>query len=51
MSIKEIKTIMEKYGKYGMIKQKYQRFKSDRTENRIYKSDHTYEFLHVLEKK
>jgi len=51
MNIKEIKEIMEKYGKYGVVKQKYQRFKSDKTENRNHKSDHTYEFLHILEKK
>ncbi|GHT15985.1 hypothetical protein AGMMS49573_04120 [Endomicrobiia bacterium] len=51
MNIKEIKVIMEKYGKYGVVKQKYQRFKSDKTENRNYKSEHTYEFLHILEKK
>nr|WP_269763555.1 DNA adenine methylase [Candidatus Endomicrobium trichonymphae] len=51
MNIKEIKVIMGKYGKYGVVKQKYQRFKSDKTENRNYKSEHTYEFLHILEKK
>jgi adenine-specific DNA-methyltransferase len=51
MNIKEIKVIMEKYGKYGVVKQKYQRFKSDKTENRSYKSENTYEFLHILEKK
>jgi adenine-specific DNA-methyltransferase len=51
MNIKEIKVIMEKYGKYGVMKQKYRRFKSDKTENRGYKSEYTYEFLHILEKK
>jgi adenine-specific DNA-methyltransferase len=51
MDIKEIKVIMEKYGNYGVMKQKYRRFKSDKTKNRSYKSEHTYEFLHILEKK
>ncbi|MDR0822324.1 MAG: DNA adenine methylase [Endomicrobium sp.] len=50
MSISDIKKIMNKYGKYDMFKQKYQRFKADKTENRNHKSDHTFEYLHILEK-
>lgn len=51
MSIDDIRKILKKYGRYDMVKQKYQRFKADKTENRNHKSDHTYEYLHILEKK
>jgi adenine-specific DNA-methyltransferase len=51
MSIDDIRKILKKYGRYDMVKQKYQRFKADKTENRNHKSNHTYEYLHILEKK
>ena len=35
---------------YDLVKQKYQRFKADKTENRNHCADHTYEYLHILEK-
>lgn len=50
MNLSDIKSIMGKYGKYDMVKQKYQRFKSDKTENRNHKATSTFEFLHILEK-
>lgn len=50
MSTKSIETIMKKYGKYGLISKDYQRFKSDKTENRNHKSTSTTEYLHILEK-
>ena len=48
MSEEEIKEIMSKYGKYSLIKKEYQRYKADK--NREYKSDKTYEYLHILRK-
>ncbi|MBS9778982.1 MAG: DNA adenine methylase [Campylobacteraceae bacterium] len=50
MSEEQTKSIMQKYGKYHLEKKEYQRFKADKTENRNYKSNHTCEYLHVLEK-
>ncbi|MDR0645684.1 MAG: hypothetical protein LBG46_01450 [Elusimicrobiota bacterium] len=51
---KEAKSIIgndyEKYGKYDAVKQKYQRFKADKTGNRNHKANSTYEFIHILEK-
>ncbi len=47
MSEDEIKEIMLKYGKYELVKKEYQRFKADKRE---YKSDKTYEYLHILRK-
>lgn len=49
MSLKEIKEIMSKYGKYSVCKKEYSRFKADN--NRTHKADKTYEFLHVLIKR
>ena len=46
----EIKTIMSKYGKYDLVSTNYQRFKADKTENRIHTASNTTEFLHILEK-
>jgi len=48
---KDIENIMERYGKYDLVTQEYQRFKSDRSENRYHKTDKTFEYLHILEKK
>lgn len=50
MNEERIKTIMNKYGKYNLVKKKYQRFKADKTENRNHKAKSTYEYLHILEK-
>ena len=50
MSKTDIKTIMEKYGKYSLEIKEYQRFKADKTKNRNHKADKTYEYLHILRK-
>jgi adenine-specific DNA-methyltransferase len=50
MSLDDIKSIMKQYGSYDVVKLKYQRFKSDKTENRKHKADFTYEYLHILRK-
>jgi adenine-specific DNA-methyltransferase len=51
MGIDDIKKILKRYGRYDVVKEKYQRFKADKTENRNHKTDHTYEYLHILEKR
>lgn len=51
MSLDDVRKIMEKYGRYALIEQPYQRFKADKTENRNHKASSTMEYLHVLEKK
>ena len=48
MSEIEIKNILSKYGKYSLVLKEYQRFKADK--NREYKTDKTFEYLHILEK-
>ncbi len=50
MSEKTTKDIMEKYGKYKLVKKQYQRFKADKTENRNHKANNTFEHLHILVK-
>lgn len=50
MSLKDIKRIMEKYGKYALAQTKYQRFKADKPENRHHRADSTIEYIHILEK-
>ncbi|MCF6306644.1 MAG: DNA adenine methylase [Flavobacteriaceae bacterium] len=50
MSSEVVKLAMEQFGKYHLETTKYQRFKADKTENRNHKADHTFEYLHVLEK-
>lgn len=47
MSQKEIKNIMEKYGKYALLKTDYRRFASHQKHTK----NSTCEFLHVIEKK
>lgn len=47
MSPNEIKSIMEKYGKYELHQKSYQRFKSD--SKRSNKATHVTEYLHYLE--
>jgi len=51
MSVKNIKDIMQKYGKYDLAEIDYQRFKADKTENRNHQADKTKEYLHILEKR
>jgi adenine-specific DNA-methyltransferase len=50
MAENEVRTIMEKYGKYSLKTTNYQRFKADKTENRNHKATATVEYLHILEK-
>ena len=51
MSKSDVEEIMKKYGEYHLVTKEYQRFKSDKTENRNHKADKTYEYLHVLRKR
>ncbi len=51
MSVQEIRSIMQKYGRYDLAQTDYQRFKADKTENRKHKADRTKEYLHILEKR
>lgn len=51
MDENEVRQVMEKYGKYKLIKKKYQRFKADKTENRNHRAAETFEYLHILEKR
>ncbi len=44
----EIKAIMIKYGRYFVYTKDYQRFKSDRDENRHHKAKRTTEYIHCL---
>ena len=50
MASETVKETMKKFGKYDLATTKYQRFKADKTENRNHKANHTFEYLHVLEK-
>jgi len=47
MSEADVKSIMQKYGKYSLITKEYQRFKANKTKNVNHK---TVEYLHVIEK-
>lgn len=51
MSVENVRSIMQKYGKYDLAEIDYQRFKADKTENRNHKADKTKEYLHILEKR
>lgn len=46
MSEKEVKNIMSKRGRYGLLKKKYRRFKADN--GRDYKAQKTVEYLHYV---
>ena len=48
MTKEDIKSIMEKYGKYQVATMNYYRFRADKEENRNHKASKTEEFLHVL---
>ena len=50
MSVEDIRNIMKQYGKYDIKKKKYQRFRSDKQNNRNHKADYTTEYLHILHK-
>ena len=50
MSRETVEKTMKQFGKYDLITTKYQRFKADKTENRIHKATDTLEYLHILEK-
>lgn len=50
MTVEQIKSICERYGKYDLVQTEYQRFKADKTESRNHKADSTFEYLHILEK-
>ncbi|MDR3108157.1 MAG: DNA adenine methylase [Planctomycetaceae bacterium] len=50
MSVDEVRSIMQKYGKYDLATTNYQRFKADRNENRVHKADITEEYIHILKK-
>lgn len=52
LSLKNIKELLSKYGKYQLKEYKgYQRFKADRDINRVFKNKITTEYLHILKKK
>ncbi|PAF53570.1 modification methylase [Helicobacter sp. 13S00482-2] len=48
LDLKQIETIFERYGKYTMVSQPYQRFKAD--SSRTHKQNSTIEYLHILRK-
>lgn len=50
MSPETIKNIMSKYGSYRIFTQKYARFKADKSTSRIFATNETIEYLHVIEK-
>jgi adenine-specific DNA-methyltransferase len=47
MSEEDVKNIMQKYGKYSLVKKEYDRFKVQMNKN---KKQKTFEYLHILEK-
>ena len=48
MSESDVKNIMQKYGKYSLVKKEYKRFKVQMHKNT--KDNKTFEYLHILEK-
>jgi adenine-specific DNA-methyltransferase len=48
LSLEEIKNIMSLRGTYGVFTKKYNRFKADKTENRVHLADSTTEYLHYV---
>ena len=48
MSLDDIRAVMSLRGQYGCFTRKYNRFKSDKIENRNYKADKTVEYLHYV---
>ena len=47
----ELKKICKQFGRYSLLRQKYQRFKADKTEARNHTATETEEHLHVLVKR
>jgi len=50
MSVRQIRDIMSRFGKYDLASTNYQRFKADKDENRNHSAIKTEEYLHILEK-
>jgi len=48
LSLDEVKDIMSQRGEYGVFKKKYQRFKADKDDKRVYKAKNTEEYLHYV---
>ena len=48
MSLEDIKEIMSKRGEYWFFVKQYNRFKADKDENREFKKDSVYEYLHYV---
>ncbi len=48
MSLNDIKEIMSLRGRYGFFKKEYSRFKADKSENRNFKNNKTFEYLHYV---
>lgn len=48
ISLKEIKKIFQKYGKYFYFVKEYRRYKADKEEARNHKANFVYEYLHCL---
>lgn len=48
LSMDEIKDIMSTKGEYGVFTKEYQRYKSDKDENRNHKDIQTFEYLHYV---
>lgn len=48
MSASDIKRIMSKYGHYDVICQEYTRYRADKEDNRIHKTNKTIEYIHIL---
>ena len=49
MSLDDIKEVMSEVWKYSVFSKKYNRFKADKDENREYKKDYVYEYLHCVQ--
>ena len=48
MSLDDIKEIMSQRGSYWYFTKEYQRFKADKSQNRVYKKDKVVEYLHYV---
>jgi adenine-specific DNA-methyltransferase len=50
MSRNEVRSVMERFGKYHLETKNCRRVKADKNENRNHKASETTKFLHILEK-
>lgn len=50
MTLKDVESVMSRYGHYDYVSQEYQRYRADKENMRNHKADHTVEYLHILEK-